>query len=150
MKRFHRTLGTLAVLGLLTATAGCYHATVDTGATPSAQSIEMPWAHGFVYGLVPPSTVDAASECSNGVARVETKLSFLNMLASQLTFGLYAPMTIEVTCAASRTTDQDDGAQAMTVPEDATEAELHQAFNEAAERAGETGQPVDVSFHALR
>ena len=86
--------------------SGCYHATVETGLTPGPQSVDVPWAHGFVFGLVPPSTVNAMSQCSNGVARVETQLSFLNQLVSFPTFSLYTPMQINVTCAAG---DQEQG-----------------------------------------
>ena len=78
---------------------GCFHATIETAATPSAQVIENQWAHGFVFGLVPPTTVQTQAGCgSKGVAKVETQISFLNGLASALTFSLYTPMTIKVTC----------------------------------------------------
>ncbi len=95
-----RTLS-LPPLILLAALAGCYHATVDTGAPPSPRTIDVGWAHGFLGGLVPPGKVETASRCPNGVARVETKLSFLNMVAQGLTGGLYSPMNIKVTCAAA-------------------------------------------------
>ena len=62
---------TLALLAL-TATVGCYHATVDTGLAPSGQTIAKPWANSFVYGLVPPPVVETTSKCPNGVAKVET------------------------------------------------------------------------------
>ena len=79
---------------------GCYHATVPTAATPSAQVIENQWAHGFVFGLVPPKTVETQAGCgSKRVAKVETHVSFLNALASGITFSSYTPMTIKVTCA---------------------------------------------------
>ena len=43
--------------------------------------------------------MDAEEECSSGVARVETQLSFLNKLSGVLTLGLYSPMHVTVTCA---------------------------------------------------
>ena len=85
-----------ATLSLL---AGCYHTTIETGRAPSPQQIDVPWAHSFLYGLVPPEVVDAEEECSSGVARVETQLSFLNKLSGVLTLGLYSPMHVTVTCA---------------------------------------------------
>lgn len=81
--------------------AGCYHATVETGATPSQQSIRKGFASGWIYGLVPPSTVATQEQCPSGVARVETRLSFVNQLVSFLTLGIYTPMQIDVTCAAA-------------------------------------------------
>jgi len=92
-----RKVVVLAVLALTV--AGCYHATVETGLRPSPVRIERKWAHGFLYGLVPPSTVETASRCPYGAAKVETRLSFLNQVAYALTWGLYSPMEIVVQCA---------------------------------------------------
>ncbi|HSR43472.1 MAG TPA: Bor family protein [Longimicrobiales bacterium] len=78
---------------------GCYHATVNTGRTPGSETHEIKWAHSFILGLVKPKTVDAMEECRGGVARVETRLSFLNQLVAGLTSGIYTPMRITVTCA---------------------------------------------------
>jgi len=82
--------------------SGCWHATIETGLTPSGDSISNAWAHSFIYGLAPPATVETAQRCPNGVARVETQHSVLNMLATWISFGIYSPMTIKVHCAASR------------------------------------------------
>jgi Bor protein len=79
--------------------AGCYHATIETGVAPSAQTISRDWAPGWLFGLVPPSTTETQQRCPNGVARVETQLSFANQLASWLTAYIYTPMSITVTCA---------------------------------------------------
>ena len=46
--------------------AGCYHATIDTGLAPGPKTVEM-WKHSWIAGLVPPSVVEAQSECENGV-----------------------------------------------------------------------------------
>jgi hypothetical protein len=93
-----RTLRTTA-LALLLCSAGCYHATVQTGATPSTQTVEKKWASGWIFGLVPPSTTGTGAQCPNGVAKVETQLSFGNQLVSFLTLGIYTPMDIRATCA---------------------------------------------------
>ena len=87
----------------LVLSAGCYHAVVDTGRPPSPQVIDKEWAHGFLWGLVPPSTVETAGKCSSGVSKVETQMSFLNLIANIITSGIYSPMQITVTCAASGT-----------------------------------------------
>jgi hypothetical protein len=79
--------------------AGCYHATIETGLAPSAQTIDRSWAAGWLYGLVPPSTTDTQQRCPNGVARIETQLSFANQLAAFITGYIYTPMSITVTCA---------------------------------------------------
>jgi hypothetical protein len=80
--------------------AGCYHATVETGAAPSNLVIHKSFASGWIFGLVPPSTIETQSRCPHGPAKVETQLSFVNQLVSFLTLSIYTPMEIKVTCAA--------------------------------------------------
>ena len=104
-------------LVLVFAFAGCYHATVETGQSPGPSQVDVPWASSFIYGLVPPSTVDTEGECASGVARVETQVSFLNKIVGAVTFGIYTPMHITVTCAAGM---EDQSA----LPVVRTEAEL--------------------------
>lgn len=86
----------------LLCTAGCYHATIETGLAPSNEVIEKDFASGWIYGLVPPSTVETQSKCPNGVSKVETQLSFVNQLVAFLTLDIYTPMDIKVTCAAAK------------------------------------------------
>ena len=94
-----RAVRGLALLALAALAAGCFHATVDTGATPSPEVVKKSFASSWIYGLVPPSTVETAAKCPNGPARVETQLSFVNQLVHFLTLGIYTPMEITVTCA---------------------------------------------------
>ncbi|HEY9514039.1 MAG TPA: Bor family protein, partial [Gemmatimonadaceae bacterium] len=95
-------LGIAGLLALLCfGGTACYHATIVTGRPASSDSISIPWANSFVYGLVPPPLVDAAAKCPNGVARVETQHSFLNGLVQFITLGIYTPIQIDVTCAAT-------------------------------------------------
>jgi hypothetical protein len=89
------------LLGLLFSGAR-YHTTVETPAAPSTPVIEKEWTASWIAGLVPSDPVEAASECPNGVSRVETRHSLLNMVANVLTFGIYTPMTITVTCGTGR------------------------------------------------
>lgn len=89
----------LLLLVLVLLPTACYHATVNTGLRPSAMKIENKWASGWIYGLVPPDTVETMAQCPEGVAQVDTQLSFLNQLVSFLTWGIYTPMEIVVTCA---------------------------------------------------
>jgi hypothetical protein len=131
---------------------GCYRATVDTGRNPSGQVIQNQWAHSFIAGLVPPSTVETAGRCPAGVARVETQLSFLNMVANAVTFGIYSPMTITVQCAAPGTALNTGGVGAdriIGLPEGADRADLENALNDAVKRARADNQPVVVTFPSL-
>lgn len=89
-------------LFLILLIGGCYHAQISTGAPASPQVIDQPWAHSFLAGLVPPSPVDASAQCATGVSSVETRLSFVNMVANVVTFSIYSPMHLRVVCAAGQ------------------------------------------------
>ncbi|MEM6337088.1 MAG: hypothetical protein AAF752_11000 [Bacteroidota bacterium] len=95
-----KALRLVLLLAIVSTTAGCYHAKISTGKAPSAVVIDKPFANGWILGLVPPDPVEVMEECPNGVSMVETKLSFVNQLVANLTFGIYTPMHITVTCAA--------------------------------------------------
>ena len=84
---------------LLVGVGGCYHVTVITGAPPASTSIDKPWQNSFVYGLVPPQEVGARPPCAQGVAKVDTERSFLNGLVGAVTWSIYTPMHVTVTCA---------------------------------------------------
>ena len=94
MTRF-RFLGLVA----LAASVGCYHITVITGAPAGAQKIDKEWQSAFVSGIVPPPEISTKETCPQGVAKVETERSFLNILVSELTSGIYSPLHATVTCA---------------------------------------------------
>jgi len=98
--------------------------------------------------LVPPSTVDTADQCENGVAMVETKLSFLNMLASAITLNLYSPMTIRVECAAAGSAAAVDGRMndQITISKNATDQEKAEAIYKASEKSLASGQASYVAF----
>ena len=119
---------------------GCYHAVIQTGRPESSDVISIKWANGFIYGLVPPPVVETASRCTNGVAKVETQHSFLNMLAQFVTFGLYTPMQIDVTCAARGTASAES---VIKVEEGRTAA---QAVGQAVQLSAERNAPMYVQF----
>ena len=132
-----RVLG--AVLIILS--AGCYHATVETGAPASNETVTKAWASGWIFGLVPPSTVETVSKCPNGVSKVETQLSFVNQLVSFLTLYIYTPMSIKATCSARRSADNTEGA-VIRVGQDAPS--FKEAFQAAVELSFKLRQPVFI------
>jgi Bor protein len=95
MPHLIRGLGAASLVAL----GACYHATVETGATPSTVVIDKSFASSWIYGLVPPETVSTSSKCPNGPAKIETQHTFVNQLVGFLTLGIYTPMQIKVTCA---------------------------------------------------
>jgi hypothetical protein len=126
------------------ALSGCYHVTVETGLPAGTETIEKPWALGFIGGLIPPATIETAAKCKNGVAKVETQMSFLNWLVSAITYTIISPMDVKVTCAASNKM----GAVPVGAPKidvAATESKsLEEAMTLAAKLSADIGQAVYV------
>jgi hypothetical protein len=127
----HRARAATLAMALLF--GGCYHATIETGRAPSPVTVEDKWADSWIYGLVPPATINPTPRCTNGIARVETELSFLNQLVGFLTLGIYTPMSITVTCA--------QGSATRPVPDDTT---IAASFSAAVVLSRQLGGPVLV------
>jgi|SRR5438477_6778919 len=140
MNRLQKVAVVLAGFSL----AACYHATIETGLAPSSTVVEKPWASSFINGLVPPSTVETQSKCTSGVSKVETKLSFLNLLVGLITFSIYTPMDIKVTCAQGGRSAVPSGA--TEIKAGPSSAELNDAFTQAAFTSWSTGAPVYVEM----
>jgi hypothetical protein len=137
------TIRRVALASAIFPLAACYHATVETGLTPSTQVLEQTFASSWIYGLVPPKTVSTTSQCPGGVAKVETEHSFVNQLVGFLTLGIYTPMHIRVTCAQGNA--GTTGAM-LSVPAQADETALRAAFARAADIAAKAHEPVMVRF----
>ena len=135
----------LSIVCLLALCAGCYHATITTGLPVSNEVITKPFASCWIYGLIPPSTVETAAKCPNGVAKVETELSFVDYLIGMITIGIYTPMTITVTCAESSKMGANDGSE-MLIAGGSSSDDIRDAFAKAAERSMTTGHPVYVQL----
>lgn len=142
--KFTRIIPLFALIFVL---SSCYNAKITTDKQPSGEVIENQWAHSFVYGLVPPSEVEASSKCENGVAKVETKISFLNGLVRSLTGGLYTPMTITVSCAeGSGMAASSDSGPKVSVARDASDKEVAETIQKAAEKSNKLKNPVYINF----
>lgn len=136
----------VSVAVLLIAALGCYHATVETGLTPSAQVVEKSFAAGWLFGLVPPSAVQTASKCPNGAAKIETQLSFVNQLVAWLTLYIYTPMSIKVTCAEARRASISPTEPRIDVGANPTAEQVKDAISRAAELSLRDGVPVYIEF----
>lgn len=127
---------TILMLVMSISFISCYNASVITDKTPSDVIIEEPWALSFVFGLIPPATIDASEKCKNGIAKVETELSFLNQLVSGLTGGLVTPMHITVTCAVADLGNLNTTQiNLFTVNKGSELIEIQETFKQAADQA---------------
>ncbi len=94
-----RALRAALVCAVAVVSGACFHYTVISGAPASAQKIEIPWQKSWVFGLVPPDTIQSQAQCAQGIAQFETKHSFLNGLVRGITYNIFTPMHPVVTCA---------------------------------------------------
>lgn len=96
-------LSTIAfLLGLSFVLSGCLQTRIVTDEARSAEMAEIPWAHGFVYGLVPPvnAPLQAESTCGPaGVAQVYFRQELVQVIAQALTGSIYSPQRLTATCA---------------------------------------------------
>lgn len=132
-------------IALLIALPACYHATIETGLPPSTEVLEQTFASSWIYGLVPPKPVSTMAKCASGVSKVETQLTFVNQLVGLLTLGIYTPMAIKVTCASRRGAARPADSE-IKVGEEATPAEIIDAFRRAAHLTVATGKTTYVRF----
>ena len=124
---------------------GCYHAQITTGLEASNEVYQEAWATSLIGGLVPPDVVNAEQQCTNGVAKVETRLSFLNMVAQVVTFSIYSPMEITVTCA-SASADLGSENNMIELAKNSGEEVVKSTFEQAAKEAANSQLPVYVTF----
>jgi hypothetical protein len=82
---------------------GCYTTTVTSGKPAARARIEYDekWHSGVVWGIAELSgPYNLQQICPNGWAEIKTETSFLNGFVDAVTYGIYAPQTVSVRCAA--------------------------------------------------
>ena len=93
-----RLRGLIAV-GALAMLAGCFNVTyIAKSRAPSAVIHEHKLTF-FLGGLVGTEEIPAGQLCPNGVAKVHTQNTFVDMLLTVVTLTIYSPRTAEITCA---------------------------------------------------
>ena len=134
----------IAVL-LLGASQACYHQVVETGRPASTTVVDKPWVKLWFWGLVEAEPIDSRPQCATGVATIETETSFMNGLVSVLTFGIYTPQHVRITCATG-TASLPPGAVEMRIPADASPSERAEIISRAVARSSESHLPVVLRF----
>lgn len=135
----------ILLLALVFVMTGCYHAQITTGLEASNEVYKKAWATSFIAGLIPPDMVDATEHCSNGVAKVETRHSFLNLVAQMITFSIFSPMEITVTCATS-SADISVGEQSLDLAANSSDEVKQNTYSEAVEMSAKTNKPVYITI----
>jgi hypothetical protein len=79
--------------------AGCFHQVVSTGLAAGTNRVERPWTSTWIFGLVEAKPIDVRQQCPDGAAFIESKMTFMNGLATLLTLGIWDPWTVTITCA---------------------------------------------------
>ena len=130
-------------IAVATLCSACHHATINTGLTAGTEVVTNEWAHSYLLGLVPPAAVDVAGKCKNGIARVETQVTFVNALVTVMTLGVYTPVQVDVTCASGARASLGPSAIWATDP---SPAALRRAIAAAADASRKRRQPVLVAF----
>lgn len=92
-----------AILVLLASTLaiGCYQTsiTVQGGAGTVPLDHDEAWHHGAVYGLVDFSSPhDLDKICPGGTVSLYSETTFVQGLVHGITFGLYNPQSVTITC----------------------------------------------------
>jgi len=96
-----RIISISALVATALLVGACFRVTVITGAPAVATTIDLPWQKSWVFGIVPPDTIQSKARCPNGVSQVMVESSFLNGLVSGLTSSIFTPIHPVVTCASS-------------------------------------------------
>jgi hypothetical protein len=130
---------------VLASTTACFRQVVQTGRAPSQTVVQQSWVSTWIFGLVAATPIDARAKCPSGVATVETLTSFPNGLLSALTFGIWAPQTVRITCA-SGTAALPNGIERLHVAASATDTQLADVLTQAAVRSAQIARPVAVQF----
>jgi hypothetical protein len=133
----------LILAAVVVATSACYRQVIQTGRTPGSTVIDKPWVPLFLWGLVAPTPIDVSTQCRTGIATVLTEMSFVNGLATALTFGIFSPRHVTVTCAAG--SGMRPGTE-FYVNRNASQLEREQIIARAIEESDRTDRPVVVRF----
>ncbi len=70
---------------------------VNPKLTPTGPELQQT-GHFYLFGLVGTAEIPAYQMCPNGVARVQSKVAFTNLLLHVLTINIYTPRTYVVQC----------------------------------------------------
>ena len=93
-----RLRGLIAIAALATL-AGCFNVTYIAKTRMPSAVVHEEKMNFFIVGLVGSHDIQAGQKCPTGVAKVKTTETFVDVLLTVVTLGIYAPRTAQITCA---------------------------------------------------
>ena len=127
------------VAGACVLLAGCFHQVVSTGLAAGTTRVERPWTSTWIFGLVEAQPIDVRQQCPDGAAFIESKMTFMNGLATLLTLFIWDPWSVTITCASGGRASLDPATTRLELGPSVTAA-----LDLAARLARTSGQPVAV------
>jgi hypothetical protein len=126
-------------------TSACFHQVVQTGRPAGSTVVDKPWVSTWLWGLVAAQPIDVRQQCPGGTATIETEMSFVNGLVGGLTFGIWTPLHVRVTCASGSASLPANAIQ-VQISSTSTADERRQQISAAIEQSLEQHVPVVLRF----
>jgi hypothetical protein len=82
--------------------AGCFKVTYQNPMLPPNGVMHDGTSSFFILGLVGDSRIPAWQMCPGGVSRIQTGLSFGDLVLTVITIGIYTPRSYEIDCGGMR------------------------------------------------
>ena len=89
---------TLALAATLMFAGACNKVTYVNPQVPRGGAVHSETGHFFIFGLVGEKTIPVYQMCPNGVAQIQSKASFLDLVLTLITINLYSPRSYEIEC----------------------------------------------------
>ncbi len=86
------------LLGALLFASACNKVTYVNPSTMPTGQVSEETGHYFIFGLAGSKEIHAERTCPEGVAKVQSRFTFGDILLGAVTIGLYTPRTYEVSC----------------------------------------------------
>jgi hypothetical protein len=78
--------------------AGCYKVTYTNPQLPRSGQTAVTKGHFLIFGLVGHKDIPVYEMCPSGASMIRSKETFVDVLLTAITIGIYAPRTYVVHC----------------------------------------------------
>ncbi len=88
----------LALAATLMLAGACNKVTYVNPQVPRGGAVHEEKGNFFIFGLVGEKTIPVYQMCPNGVAQIQSRESFLDVILTVITVALYSPRSYEIEC----------------------------------------------------